>query len=134
MRKKSIGLAEIIHFFFIKTGRQVEAAIYTTKVILLKFFNMFDINPNRNDPINEIPWTPSHSNRTENASVALLPPTQDNTVNTQMNCLKVELIGLILTFPSICFTVSQVKSLSPYCCADTLNIEYRTNYASFSHS
>lgn len=89
----------------------MEAAVYTTKVILLKFFNMFDIDPSRKDPIHEIPWTPPHSNGTANASVAQLPPTQNNVVNTQEKSLKEELIGLILTFPSVCFTISQVKNL-----------------------
>jgi hypothetical protein len=86
----------------------VEAAIYSTKVILLKFFNLFDIDSRRTDAICEIPWAPSNPKQSDAASVVALPSTQNHSTSAQKTNLKEEIIDDVLSFPSICFTISQV--------------------------
>lgn len=91
------------------TGEQVEAAIYTTKVILLKFFNLFDLNSRRSGPIEEVPWTPPYSSFADSASTEQLPSTQEIGTPLQVKSKMNELIGLILGYESVCFTISQVS-------------------------
>ena len=88
----------------------MEAAIYTTKVILLKFFNLFNTNVNATEPIDEIQWAPSQPDTTAHASVVQLPSTQQGVPYSRTSELRTELIGLILNFQSVCFSISQVDN------------------------
>ncbi len=89
-------------------GTQVEAAMYATEIILLKFFNLFDLSINRSSPIKEIPWIPSSSNSYSNPAVVALPATQASASETQVNVSVLDKCQMILLYPSICFTFSQV--------------------------
>jgi hypothetical protein len=92
-------------------GDQVDAAMYTTKIILLKFFNLFDLSINRSNPMTEIPWVPSSSTSNSNPAVVQLPATQTNQTNideTEVDVSAIDKFQLILLHPSICFTFSQV--------------------------
>ena len=89
-------------------GAQVEAAIYTTEIILLKFFNLFDLTIERSNPINEIPWIPPSTNSYSNPAVVPIPPTQPRTDKRKADTSFVELCQEVLSFPSICFTLTQV--------------------------
>ncbi|CAF1335191.1 unnamed protein product [Rotaria sordida] len=95
------------------SSSQVEAAIYATKTILLKFFNLFDLTANRSGPILEIPWIPPSSISNSNAAVVQLPSTQGNDTELQIDPPMLNMFQTIIKFPSICFTFSQlVKTFS----------------------
>ena len=89
-------------------GGQVEAAIYCTKIILLKFFNLFDLDANRSSPIMEIPWIPPSTEVDTNPAVVQLPTTQVNSNGISVETPMIDIFQNILKFPSICFTFSQV--------------------------
>lgn len=91
----------------ILVGNQVEAAMYTTKIILLKFFNLFDLSVNRSSPMADIPWIPSSSsNFNSNAAVVELPSTQINVKQASPDTATLNQYQMILLYPSICFTLS----------------------------
>lgn len=89
-------------------GSQVEAAMYTTEIILLKFFNLFDLSMNRLGPIKEIPWIPASSNSYSNPAIVQLPSTQTSASETAIDLSTINKYQIILLYPSICFTFSQV--------------------------
>ncbi|CAF1648905.1 unnamed protein product [Adineta ricciae] len=96
----------------ISTG-QVEAAMYATKIILLKFFNLFDISVNRSSPILEIPWVPPSTNSHSNPALVRLPATQTSVDGTVDDQFALDKYQLILLYPSICFTFSQIVNAYP---------------------
>lgn len=89
-------------------GNQVEAAIYTTKIILLKFFNLFDLSVNRSNSMKEIPWIPSTVSSYSNPAIVEIPATQPSASGMQIDTPALDLYQNILAFPSICFTFTQV--------------------------
>jgi hypothetical protein len=89
-------------------GNQVEAAIYVTKIILLKFFNLFNVNIQTANPMNEIPWIPPPSNGYSNPAVVQIPGTQGSGAAEKTDTSVFDLYQTILNFPSICFTFTQV--------------------------
>ncbi|CAF1578707.1 unnamed protein product [Rotaria magnacalcarata] len=103
-------------------GSQVEAAMYSTQIILLKFFNLFDLFINRATPIKEIPWFLSSSNSYSNPAIVELPATQTSTLSeTQIDVPALDKCQMILLYPSICFyiftdyqSVSKIKTSIRY--------------------
>ncbi|CAF3468508.1 unnamed protein product [Rotaria socialis] len=96
------------------SSSQVEAAMYSTQIILLKFFNLFDLSINRSIPIKEIPWIPSSSNSYSNPAVVELPATQTSTLSeTQIDVSALDKCQMVLLYPSICFTFSQIIKAYP---------------------
>lgn len=87
----------------------MEAAIYVTKIILLKFFNLFNLNSQLQNRLDEIPWIPDISNNYSNPAILPIPPTQNPTAAQQSNEIVLDLYRTILQFPSVCFTQTQVS-------------------------
>ncbi|CAF1481953.1 unnamed protein product, partial [Adineta steineri] len=99
---------EYMTTIFVMKISQVEAAIYVTKISLLKYFNLFNINIQTGSPIDEIPWIPPSTNDNSNLAVVPIPATQISTVVEETNTSAFDLYQTILQFPSICFTFTQI--------------------------
>jgi hypothetical protein len=95
-------------YFTMIVGNKVEAAIYVTKIILLKFFNLFNVDIQTANLMNEIPWIPPPSNGYSNPAVVQIPGTQGSGAAEETNASVFNLYQTILNFPSICFTFTQV--------------------------
>ena len=92
------------HYVFqsVSLVHQVEAAIYVTDTILLKYFNLFDTDSSRSHPLHQVPLIPPTApSSTVNKSVGSLPQ-EDK---------ELELKQSILNFHSIAFTRTMVKRL-----------------------
>ena len=92
--------------------RQVEGAIYAADVTLLKYFNLFDTNPARREPYNEVPLIPpADAFFTNNATAIPLPLTQGVEVTVLPKKTELQFKQLIMTFGSIAFTRTMVSSV-----------------------
>lgn len=92
--------------------RQVEGAIYAADVTLLKYFNLFDTNPARREPYDEVPLIPpADAFFTNNATAIPLPLTQGVEVTVPPQKTELQFKQLIMTFGSIVFTRTMVSSV-----------------------
>ncbi|CAF4603438.1 unnamed protein product [Rotaria magnacalcarata] len=95
-------------------GSQVEAAMYSTQIILLKFFNLFDLSINRATPIKEIPWFLSSSNSYSNPAIVELPATQTSTLSeTQIDVPALDKCQMILLYPTYPKLKHQYATVEP---------------------
>ncbi|CAM4784705.1 unnamed protein product [Rotaria magnacalcarata] len=96
------------------SSSQVEAAMYSTQIILLKFFNLFDLFINRATPIKEIPWFLSSSNSYSNPAIVELPATQTSTLSeTQIDVPALDKCQMILLYPTYPKLKHQYATVEP---------------------
>jgi hypothetical protein len=81
-------------------------------VTLLKYFNLFDTNPARREPCDEVPLIPPADTLVNNNATAIpLPLTQGVEVTVQPQKTELYFKQLIMTFGSIAFTRTMVSSV-----------------------
>lgn len=89
---------------------QVRSAIYVTNLTLLKYFNLFETDPNRSVPYENVPFTPNEEQLVMKTSNNVASPSTslDHSESFDDND-NLRLKQSIMTFPSILFTKTMVR-------------------------